>query len=99
MAATHWHNASPMSRWRPPSPASTALITREGFERLRDELNLLWKTRREGSAQSLVVSTSQSEALDAGRRAAVRDRVDHLSRDMDGRLLCQNSYRDLPKSY
>ncbi|GAA1271460.1 MAG: hypothetical protein QOH40_1948 [Arthrobacter pascens] len=61
--------------------------------------DLLWKTRHEGSAQSLVVSTSQSEALDAGRRAAVRDRVDHLIRDMDGRLLCQNSYRDLPKSY
>ena len=61
--------------------------------------DLLWKTRREGSAQSLVVSTNQSEALDAGRRAAVRDRVDHLIRDVDGTLLCQNSYRDLPNRY
>jgi hypothetical protein len=43
-----------------------------------------------------VVSTSQSEALDAGRRTAVRDRVDHIIRDIDGRLLCRNSYRDLP---
>jgi hypothetical protein len=58
--------------------------------------DLLWKTRREGCGPSLVVSTSQSEALDAGRRTAVRDRVDHIIRDIDGRLLCRNSYRDLP---
>jgi len=35
-----------MSRYRPPAAASTALITREGFERLREELNHLWKEKR-----------------------------------------------------
>jgi transcription elongation factor GreB len=28
-----------VSRWRPPPEHSTAIITRQGFERLRDELN------------------------------------------------------------
>jgi transcription elongation factor GreB len=35
-----------MSRWRPPAEASTAIITRAGFERLRDELDDLWRVRR-----------------------------------------------------
>jgi hypothetical protein len=56
---------------------------------------MLWKTRREGSAESMVVSTKRSEAVKAGRLAAVRDCVDHVIRDMDGRFLYQNSYRDL----
>ncbi|MBT2519697.1 DUF2188 domain-containing protein [Arthrobacter sp. ISL-28] len=61
--------------------------------------DMLWKTRREGSAQSIVVSTKRSEALKAGRLCAVRDCVDHVIRDMDGRFLYQNSYRDLPETY
>lgn len=61
--------------------------------------DLMWKSRRVGSLQSLAVSTNLAEALNAGRLAAVRDRVDHVIRDMDGRFLYQNSYRDLPHTY
>lgn len=61
--------------------------------------DLMWKSRREGSLQSLVVSTDRSEGLNAGRLAAVRDRVDHVIRDMDGHFLYQNSHRDLPNTY
>ena len=35
-----------MSRWRPPPEHSTAIITRAGFERLRSELDELWRVRR-----------------------------------------------------
>ena len=35
-----------MSRWRPPSGTSTPIITRPGFERLRAELDELWRVRR-----------------------------------------------------
>lgn len=35
-----------MSRWRPPGEKSTALITREGHTRLRNELDDLWRVRR-----------------------------------------------------
>jgi transcription elongation factor GreB len=34
------------TRYRPPQPPSTALITRAGYERLRDELDHLWRVRR-----------------------------------------------------
>jgi hypothetical protein len=61
--------------------------------------DLMWKSRRVGSLQSLAVSTHLAEALNAGRLAAVRDRVDHVIRDIDGRFLYQNSYRDLPNTY
>ena len=56
----------------------------------------MWKARREGRSQSLVVSTNRFDALNAGRIAAVRDCADHVIRGMDGRFLYRNSYRDLP---
>lgn len=36
-----------MGRYRPPAPPSSPYITREGFERLRDEEKELWQKRRE----------------------------------------------------
>lgn len=50
-----------MSRWRPPSPASTALITREGFERLRAELNELWKARRPEVVKALTAAAAEGD--------------------------------------
>jgi len=50
-----------MSRWRPPSPASTALITRDGFERLRAELNALWKTRRPEVVKALAAAAAEGD--------------------------------------
>lgn len=35
-----------MSRWRPPLPRSTAIITREGYDTLERELKSLWAKRR-----------------------------------------------------
>ena len=35
-----------MTRWRAPQPNSTALITREGFEKLKSEVDYLWHTLR-----------------------------------------------------
>ena len=45
-----------MSRYRPPTAPSTALITREGFERLRDELNFLWKEKRPEVVKALAAA-------------------------------------------
>lgn len=50
-----------MSRWRPPSPASTAIITREGFERLRAELNELWKQRRPEVVKALAAAAAEGD--------------------------------------
>jgi transcription elongation factor GreB len=50
-----------VSRWRPPAPASTAIITREGFERLRDELNELWKNRRPDVVKALADAAAEGD--------------------------------------
>ena len=50
-----------MSRYRPPTAASTALITREGFERLRDELNFLWKEKRPEVVKALSAAAAEGD--------------------------------------
>jgi transcription elongation factor GreB len=50
-----------MSRWRPPSPASTALITRDGFERLRSELNALWLVQRPEVVKALSAAAAEGD--------------------------------------
>jgi transcription elongation factor GreB len=50
-----------MSRYRPPSTPSTALITREGFERLRDELNFLWKEKRPEVVKALTAAAAEGD--------------------------------------
>jgi len=50
-----------MSRWRPPTPASTAVITREGFERLRAELNELWRERRPEVVKALAAAAAEGD--------------------------------------
>ena len=50
-----------MSRWRPPAPSSTAVITRDGFERLREELNDLWKVRRPEVVKALAAAAAEGD--------------------------------------
>ncbi|WP_285401310.1 transcription elongation factor GreB [Luteibacter sp. ME-Dv--P-043b] len=50
-----------MSRWRPPSPSSTAIITREGFERLKAELDHLWHTVRPEVVKALAAAAAEGD--------------------------------------
>lgn len=50
-----------MSRWRPPAETSTALITREGFNRLRDELQDLWQVRRPEVVKALSAAAAEGD--------------------------------------
>jgi transcription elongation factor GreB len=50
-----------MSRWRPPAAASTALITREGLERLRAELHDLWHVRRPEVVRALSAAAAEGD--------------------------------------
>ena len=50
-----------MSRWRPPSPGSTAIITREGFERLKAELGHLWHVRRPEVVKALAAAAAEGD--------------------------------------
>ena len=50
-----------MSRWRPPSPTSTAIITRDGFERLKSELDHLWHTLRPEVVKALAAAAAEGD--------------------------------------
>ena len=50
-----------MSRWRPPSPSSTAIITREGFERLKAELDHLWHVVRPEVVKALAAAAAEGD--------------------------------------
>jgi transcription elongation factor GreB len=50
-----------MSRWRPPVPASTAVITREGFERLKAELDHLWHVLRPEVVRALAAAAAEGD--------------------------------------
>ena len=50
-----------MSRWRPPPEASTAIITRAGFERLRAELQHLWREKRPEVVRALAAAAAEGD--------------------------------------
>ncbi len=50
-----------MSRWRPPAEKSTALITREGHDRLKAELDELWRLRRPAVVKALAAAAAEGD--------------------------------------
>ncbi|MCE5232570.1 MAG: transcription elongation factor GreB [Mizugakiibacter sp.] len=50
-----------MGRWRPPAPRSTAIITRDGFERLKAELDRLWHQVRPEVVKALAAAAAEGD--------------------------------------
>ncbi|PZO07280.1 MAG: transcription elongation factor GreB [Lysobacteraceae bacterium] len=50
-----------MGRWRPPAEGSTAIITRAGFDRLRSELDDLWRVRRPEVVKALADAAAEGD--------------------------------------
>jgi transcription elongation factor GreB len=50
-----------MSRWRPPSPHSTAIITRAGFDALKAELDHLWRKLRPEVVKALAAAAAEGD--------------------------------------
>ena len=50
-----------MSRWRPPGEKSTALITRAGHDRLKGELDELWRVRRPEVVKALADAAAEGD--------------------------------------
>ena len=50
-----------MSRWRPPGEKSTALITRAGHDRLKAELDELWRVRRPEVVKALAAAAAEGD--------------------------------------
>ncbi|MBB1087460.1 transcription elongation factor GreB [Lysobacter sp. SG-8] len=50
-----------MGRWRPPPERSTALITRHGHDRLKAELDELWRVRRPEVVAALAAAAAEGD--------------------------------------
>ena len=50
-----------MGRWRPPAAGSTALITREGHDRLKVELDDLWRVQRPEVVRALAAAAAEGD--------------------------------------
>jgi len=50
-----------MGRWRAPAPSSTAIITRAGYERLRAEMDELWRVRRPEVVKALAAAAAEGD--------------------------------------
>jgi transcription elongation factor GreB len=50
-----------VSRWRPPAEHSTALITRAGFERMKAELDQLWRVQRPEIVRALSAAAAEGD--------------------------------------
>jgi transcription elongation factor GreB len=50
-----------MGRWRPPAEKATALITREGHARLKEELDDLWRVRRPEVVKALAAAAAEGD--------------------------------------
>jgi transcription elongation factor GreB len=50
-----------VSRWRAPAPSSTAIITRDGFEKMKAELDHLWHTVRPEVVKALTAAAAEGD--------------------------------------
>ena len=50
-----------MGRWRPPAQSSTALITRAGHDRLKAELDDLWRVQRPEVVRALSAAAAEGD--------------------------------------
>jgi transcription elongation factor GreB len=50
-----------VGRWRPPAEGSTALITREGHDRLKAELDGLWRVKRPEVVKALAAAAAEGD--------------------------------------
>jgi transcription elongation factor GreB len=50
-----------MSRWRPPAPGSTAIITPAGMQRLKEELDHLWREKRPEVVRALAAAAAEGD--------------------------------------
>ena len=79
-----------MSRWRPPPEKSTALITREGHDRLKRELDDLWRMRRPEVVKALAAAAAEGDRSENAEYAyrkkqlgEIDRRVRYLSKRLD----------------
>jgi len=88
-----------MGRWRPPAASSTALITRAGHDRLKSELDDLWRTRRPEVVKALAAAAAEgdrSENAEYSYRKKQLGEIDRRVRYLSKRLEALRVIDDAP---
>ena len=78
-----------MGRWRLPTEHGTALITREGHTRLKDELDELWRHQRPEVVRALAAAAAEgdrSENAEYNYRKKQLGEIDRRVRYLSKRL-------------
>lgn len=95
-----------MSRYRPPRPPSSKFITKEGAERLRAELDELWKRKRPAVTKAVAEAAAQGDRSENaeyiyGKKqlAEIDRRVRHLRKRLDGMTVVEGPPADTRKIY
>ena len=88
-----------MSRWRPPAEGSTALITRAGHDRLKAELDELWRAKRPEVVKALAAAAAEgdrSENAEYTYRKKQLGEIDRRVRYLSKRLEALRVVDDAP---
>ena len=88
-----------MGRWRPPAERSTALITREGHDRLKAELDDLWRVKRPEVVKALAAAAAEgdrSENAEYTYRKKQLGEIDRRVRYLSKRLQALRVVDDAP---
>ena len=88
-----------MSRWRPPAEGSTALITRAGHDRLKAELDELWRVKRPEVVKALAAAAAEgdrSENAEYTYRKKQLGEIDRRVRYLSKRLEALRVVDDAP---
>ena len=89
-----------MSRYRPPAPPSTALITAKGFDTLQQEQRALW-VRRKGVTEAVTAAAAEGDRSENAeyiyRKKELRE-IDRRIRYLQKRLAVLKVVRERPST-
>lgn len=95
-----------MSRYRPPRPPSSKFVTKEGAERLRAELDELWKRKRPEVTRAVAEAAAQGDRSENaeyiyGKKqlAEIDRRVRYLRKRLDGMTVVDGPPADTSRVY
>ena len=95
-----------MSRYRPPSPASSQYITPQGAELLRQELEQLWRVERPEVTRAVTEAAAQGDRSENAeytygkrRLREIDRRVRYLRKRLDGMVIVDQPPSDPRRVY
>ena len=90
-----------MTRYRPPQPKGSKLITQSGWQRLKDELDYLWKVKRPQVTQAVSEAAAQGDRSENaeyiyGKKQLreIDSRVRFLRQRLDGMVIVNQKPSD-----